>query len=67
MCSNLHKTGRKQLRTEKLGETWLEGENPQRVVVPNDDDDISGTYSILCTDTHIHIHSNICIQRKLDD
>jgi len=35
------KPGRKQLRIEGRGEKRLggEGENPQRVVVPNDDDD----------------------------
>jgi hypothetical protein len=33
------KTGRKLLRTEELDEAGWEGENPQRVVVPNGDDD----------------------------
>jgi hypothetical protein len=33
------KTGRRQLRTEELGETWLRRQKPTRVVVPNGDDD----------------------------
>ena len=32
------KTGRRQLRIEGLGETWLRRRKPQRVVVTNDDD-----------------------------
>ena len=38
-AENKKRTGRKQLRTEELGEIWLRRRTPQSVVVPNDDDD----------------------------
>jgi hypothetical protein len=33
------KTGRRQLRIEELGETWLRRRKPTKSVVPNNDDD----------------------------
>ena len=40
------KTGRKQLRTEELGEIWLRRRKLTRVVMPNDDDDDDDSKSL---------------------
>ena len=38
------KPGRKQLRTEELGETWLRRRKPAKHLVPNDDVNDDGLY-----------------------